>query len=271
MKYTSLAVAGILAATGTALAVPGTLFVHQFDGALGTAAGAADYAQGNPNQLVGPPDGPGGTEVAGLYGNALNRATGGRVQYETAGNYNVQRGTIEMWINYPSFQGFGGLWSTVNAGSATPGDVRMYVFNAGGGNYGFGGYMTDSAGAPGRWECENSVPAAIAAVNTWHHVAWCWDTAAATTSIYWDGQQLRNTPDVGVVNNYDGALPTQMHIGENQLGSAPFNGLIDSFRISDVVRYTGNFTPQSTPFASVPEPTGLAALAGAALVLRRRK
>lgn len=267
-----LAAAALACCTSLALADAGTLFVHQFDGPLGTPAGNADFAIGNHNQLAGPPDGPGGSHVAGLYGNALARsAPGGRVQFATGGNYNVQRGTIEMWINYPSFQSFAGLWGTVQGGSATPGDVRMYLYNAGSGNYGFGGYMTDAGGAAARWECENSVPGALAAVNTWHHVAWTWDTAAATTAIYWDGQQLRNTPDVGTVNVYDGALPAQMHIGENQLGSATFNGLIDSFRISDVVRYTGNFAPPSTPFASVPEPSGLA-LAGLAVggLFRRR-
>lgn len=258
---------------GATSAWAGTSFLHHFDAPTGTNAGDADFGGGSTVQRATPPDGPGGTIVAGgKFGTGLNRASGGRIQYDTAGNYYAQRGTIEMFINYPSVQGFGGLWSTVQGTSAGAGDIRMYIF-AGGGGAGFGGYMTDT---DSRWECETTagqfVTGADAAANTWHHVAWTWDTAAGTTAIYWDGIQRRSGPDFGTVNNYDGALPTQMHIGENQLGSATFNGLIDEFRISDQVLYTGNFAPPTAPFATpVPEPTSLSLLGLAALVAGRRR
>ena len=66
----------------------------------------------------------------GKWGNALSKSNGGRVEYATAGNYNVNKGTIEMWIKGPGIDDthFNGLWGTDT--SSGNGDIRMYIYNS---------------------------------------------------------------------------------------------------------------------------------------------
>ena len=63
----------------------------------------------------------------------IDRSTGGRVEYQTAGNYNVNKGTIEMWVKGDGVTGGGfvGLWGT-DTGSGS-GDIRMYIYDTGAG------------------------------------------------------------------------------------------------------------------------------------------
>jgi hypothetical protein len=251
------------------LALGSTLFLNHFDAPLGSGAGAADYAAGDPNQQIGSPNGPGGTIVsspAKFGAGSLDRTTGGRIEYQTTGNYNINVGTVEMWINSTVMStdtGFRGLWGT---DTSTGNDIRMYLYNTGSGRT-LGGYML--GGAP-FWEIEQPVPVGLLTDNTWHHVAWSWDLAAGTTATWWDGQLLRNTPDAGTVNPR-ALTATLMHIGENQAGSATWPGYIDEFRISDAVMYNmnGNFTPPNAPFV-VPEPASIGLLMTGMLLLARR-
>jgi hypothetical protein len=250
-----------------------TLFLNHFDSNLGGGAGTADYAVGDPTEQIGSPGGPGGTIVSSPaeFGNALQRnSPGGRVEYSTAGNWNPNVGTIEMWVNSATLtsNGFVGLWGT-DTGTGNGTDDRMYIYPVGGVET-LGAYMNGGGGT--FWECEMPIPTNLLTNNAWHSVAWEYDTTTGVTATFWDGQLLRNTPDSGVVNPHP-ATNTLFHIGENQSGSATFPGYIDEFRISDTVVYptNANYTPQIAPFA-VPEPGSLTLLgAGSLFVLRRRR
>lgn len=266
-----VAVCILLAVAGASASVlADTTFLHHFDGAVGSGAGTADYAVGSPNEQIGPPLGNGGTHVnGGKFGNALDRATGGRVEYATAGNYNVNKGTIEMWVKGSGVTGGGfvGLWgSDTSSGS---GDIRMYIYDTGAGRT-LGAYQLGAGGS--FWEIEQAIPAAGLDSTNWHHVAWSFDTNAGITATWWDGKLLRNTPDAGTVNPRTSFTGTLFHIGENQAGSAPWPGLIDEFRISDSLVYdtTRDFAVPTAPFA-VPEPASLSLIGGLALSATRRR
>jgi len=270
-KLCTLAALALTASPVLAAGVNNTLFLNHFDSPIAGGAGPADYANGDPAEQIGLPLGPGGTVSATnpKFGAAsLDRSTGGRVEYNTAGNFDASKGTIEMWVRGSGVTGGGfvGLWGT-DTGSGS-GDIRMYIYDTGAGRT-LGAYMNQ--GLSGTfWEIEQPIPLANLDSTNWHHVAWTYDTTAGTTATYWDGTQIRNTPDAGTVNPHP-ITNTLMHIGENQAGSATFPGFIDEFRISDNIRYTGNFTPPTAPFA-VPEPASLATvtLAGLAMIRRRR-
>lgn len=266
-----VAAAGISCCGSPALAV--TTFLHHLDvgNPINGGAGDADYAVGIPAEQILPPNGPGGATVAGgKFGNALDLSVGGRVEYQTAGNYDVNKGTIEMWVKGPGVvgSGFRGLWGTDTGSGA--GDIRMYIYDLGG-QRALGAYQAGAGGS--FWEIEQAIPANLLDDTNWHHVAWAYDTVAGLTATWWDGQLLRNTPDAGTVNPRTSFSGTLFHIGENQAGSARWPGLIDEFRISNKIVYDINnsFTPQTAPFA-VPEPSTvvLLGIGFAAVTLRRR-
>lgn len=270
---TRLALVAILAAAAPALA--GSTFIHNFDGTPGSGPGAAPFALGNPAQQTPPPVGNGGQIVASpaKFGQSLLRNNGtdvgGRITYATAGNYNVNLGTIEMFINSPNIRGGGfvGLWGTDTSSGA--GDIRMYIYDTGAGRT-LGAYQNGAGGT--FWEIEQVIPANLLTDNEWHHVAWAFDTNAGITATWWDGQLLRNTPDAGTVNPRTSFTGTRFHIGENQAGSAPFPGFIDEFRISDNVVYntTQNLVVPTAPFA-IPEPSSLGLLGMAVIPMIRRR
>ncbi len=273
-RFTAAAAALFTATVSYGAGFNNSLFIHHFDQVVSQGAGAADYANGDPAEQIGPPAGPGGTIVstpAKFGAGALDRTTGGRIEYNTAGNWDASKGTIEMWVNSSNLLagGFVGLWGTDT--SSGSGDIRMYVYDTGAGRT-LGAYMLGGTVGAGFWEIEQAIPPALLTNNEWHHVAWAYDTTAGTTATWWDGQLLRNTPDSGTVN-YHAPSNTLMHIGENQAGSAPWPGLIDEFRISDTVRYDmgGNFNPPTAPFP-IPEPGTLAVVSlGGLGMLRRRR
>lgn len=243
-----------------------TLFLHHFDDPGN--AGPASYSVGSPTQT-----GTGGTIVSGdQFGNALNRGTG-TVQYATAGNFNVNLGTIEMWIKGSGVTGGGfvGLWGTDTSSGA--GDIRMYIYDTGADRT-LVAYQLGGGGS--FWEIEQAIPVALLDSTNWHHVVWAFDTAAGKTATWWDGQLLRNTPDAGTVNPRTAFTGTRMNIGANQSGNAIFPGFIDEFRISDSIVYDMNqdFVRPSAPFdTATPEPTSVLLVAsGVALTrLRRRR
>ena len=253
LQFVLAIVLGIVWIASPAFAV--TTFINHFDvpnPSNNNGPGPADYALGSPNEVFGPPNAnhetdPGGQIVGGgKFGNALSRVGfPGRVEYATAGNYNVNKGTIEMWIKGPGVNDthFLGLWGTDTASGN--GDIRMYIYNSqvNDGLRTFGAYQQNAGGT--FWEIEEPIPADALDDTNWHHVAWAFDTNAGTTATWWDGQLLRNTPDQGLVNPRTTFNNTRFHIGENQAGSAPWPGLIDEFRISDSIVYdmNSNFTP----------------------------
>ena len=278
MKRGLLAIAlGVFASSAYGAPLNNTLFLHHFDGPIGSGADTADYANGDPTEQVPTPFGHGGQIVsspakfgAGALYRTDGSTIGGRVEYKTAGNYDPNLGTIEMWINSATLTtstGFDGLWGTVTGSGNT--DARMYIYSVGGVRT-LGAYQQNGGGA--FWEEEQAIPAALLTDNEWHHVAWAFDTANGKAATWWDGHLLRNTPDAGTISPRTTFNNTLFHIGENQNGSAAFPGYIDEFRISDKVQYdtTNSFTPPTAPFA-VPEPASLALLATAGLLMGRRR
>jgi hypothetical protein len=80
--------------------------------------------------------------------------------------------------------------------------------------------------------------------NQWHHVAGCRSISgsAVTLNLFWDGQL------VGTVTGTAAQIgsPSDLYLGSTEY--APTDGLggyIDEVRVSNTIRYTGSFTPQT--------------------------
>jgi hypothetical protein len=86
-------------------------------------------------------------------------------------------------------------------------------------------------------------------INTWYHVALT--KSGATLAIYQAGTACTSNISFGTMTS----AKTLFVSGTNYLGSWNnssnfFNGYIDEIRVSDVVRYTSNFTPPTSAFVN---------------------
>jgi hypothetical protein len=121
-------------------------------------------------------------------------------------------------------------------------------------------------GAPGAW---NALDAAVGTTaGEWQHIAITYDSNTLTKNLYVDGD-VAATHDVGISAN----VLRDLHIGSGQDDGNNFfwNGRLDDIGIWDEALSQAQV--QSVMMNGVPEPqvAGLVALAGATLLLRRRR
>lgn len=187
----------------------------------------------------------GGTVFTDETGKQTWSATGGAVtdtglqQFGTAslqctavGKYIVSSGnidltgvwTVECWILYNSMSATTHFHMSDNTNAN-----YLYYDNSGGQQVfaisGNAGVATWSQTAP--------------TTAVWHHVAFCSDGSA--TTCFYDGTKLTLSSGSGVINTN---LP--LRIGIPTGGTS--NLQIDELRISNVIRYSGNFTPSVSAF-----------------------
>ena len=92
----------------------------------------------------------------------------------------------------------------------------------------------------------------------YHHIAITYSKASSTLTMYIDGVNVNSgTVNIDADSIYYGSDAHDSsvnYIGLSSFTGNPpdpqFDGNIDEFRISDTVRYTGNFTPSSVPFTT---------------------
>lgn len=109
---------------------------------------------------------------------------------------------------------------------------------------GFSGNKVYAGDAASKWNLINGTNMLSVTVNEWVHWAFVWDGENLTS--YRNGTQFAQVAltTAPYQNN-----SFNMAIGDQRLNDHKyFNGYIEEFRISDVVRYTSDFTPQNEPF-----------------------
>lgn len=253
---------GALVVSTASAQVDNTLFLHHFDAPIGAAPADADYAAGTASTpLVGGViNGSGAKFGAGAY----DTTAGGRAHYiANDGNFDFSQGTVEFWIkkNAPWNDGvYRGFFGVHAAGVA---DFRIY--KDGSNRLGFYAHGATSANIFGAQLAVADPPAP----GQWHHIAVVWDSATDFKAIFLNGVDIGGDFG-GAVTTVTGTIPAQMTIGAVQSGSGGGGHLYDEFRISNIARYTSDFTPPTAPFV-VPEPgaLGLAGVLGAGLLARR--
>jgi hypothetical protein len=152
--------------------------------------------------------------------------------------------TIECWVN----------GSAAAFGSGVPMIAFDYGNSDASGTTGFflrvGPSQTNLTSGVSGWASGHynvSIPEA-----TWHHVAVV--SVAGEVTFYLDGVAQTNTSGGGTTLNWNtaGPVPAGFTIGYSPLWGGAGNtigvGWIDEFRVSNIARYTANFTPPTQPF-----------------------
>lgn len=233
----------IVITTGWALeADEQTLFMCRFDGSA-----VADFAVGSPHPegVVGLTEGKRGQALSaplGLvpYEQSVAPITTG-IQYDTAGNFDLKQGTIELWVR--SYSG---------VTEVTEQSPKLRYFVSSGkyttANHGFALLLSrfeqpEGAGYVLTWTRGNGSKETTWSVNgkvnwkpgEWHHVAVTY--SPTEDALYADGKL------VGKVTTGAGMdlIGEKVALGASIYHSHVCDSALDEVRFSDTVRYTGDF------------------------------
>ena len=141
--------------------------------------------------------------------------------------------TIELWWRY---EGEGDQILMVKRAGETANNVRLHVNKASG-----LGWLVSKGG---NWDVllkQDGLPAP--SEKTWHHLAMSWD--GTTYRLFLNGAVVWTVADTAPPDVTDAPLT----FGAGQGGGSPLHGYLDEIRISNVARYTSDFTPTG-PFAT---------------------
>lgn len=118
-------------------------------------------------------------------------------------------------------------------------------------NYGDGGYVlfqTNSDNSKSSYLPTIGIPPEDAIINEWKHYAFTRDTGSSTVSVYINGSKVGN---INYPDSIGGDMTVYISSTADYNGSASASKYIDEYAIFNYMKYTGNFTPPSEPYADV--------------------
>ncbi|MCS7274987.1 MAG: putative Ig domain-containing protein [Candidatus Bipolaricaulota bacterium] len=248
---------GIPSQAGT---VQVTVRARDSSGAFENQTFALTVAQGS----VGPSS---GSYSLRFYGNGVNDIDRVKIQIDPhkPADVGATDFTIEFWMKANSGENTGTVTCNTNDGWITgniiidrdiwgPGDYGDFGISLNNGKIAFG----VSYGNSGNTICGN-----ISVTNgQWHHVAVTRQYSTGQLCIFVNGQQdvcgpgnVGSNRDVSYRDGRSTSYPNSdpfLVLGAEKHDAGPaypsYKGWLDELRISNVRRYTGNFTPPSVPF-----------------------
>lgn len=223
-----------------------TLFLAHFDG---TAAADSSVGSPRPEGVAGFTEGHSGQALSAPLGllpfaQSVAPITTG-VQYPTDGNFNLQQGTLEMWVRL-----YSGIIDTTEKSPKL-----RYLMSSGKFTtelHGFALVLSHFGGKPGEaysliWSRQNGNAAEkiwSVSVNPqwqpgeWHHVAATY--SPQEDRLFVDGKQVGQVQTGQPMD----LIEDHFAVGANIYHGHVCDCAIDEVRISDNVRYAGDFTPQ---------------------------
>jgi hypothetical protein len=156
--------------------------------------------------------------------------TGDYVQVSSNSDFTFGTGnfTVEGWIRVTNLGSLRIIWNNQN----TSNNFNLYVQTNGSLNMYVGGSQ------------RSSISGEIV-TNTWYHIAAVRN--GGTTTVYKNGNSV-----LTFTVSYDATGLGNPTLGSDGGTGNSFNGYIDEFRVSNIARYTANFTAPTQPFVNDP-------------------
>ena len=178
-----------------------------------------------------------GTFGSATYGNQIE------IQKDTELDIGDGNLTVECWFNSPRTSGYQSILGQEFYNNYTSNKVSFNFYLNSDGIYLWNresGSAEQKFGVTGLW-----------VASTWNHVAWVREgTGSNENKIYLNGSLVGSA----FTNNVTYSSEQKYHIGGNfysqvSFGQYPFSGHISNLRMSNIARYTANFTPPTSEFA----------------------
>jgi len=177
-----------------------------------------------------------GTVGSATYGNQIEIQKDSELDI---GNGNL---TVECWFNSPQISGYQSILGQEFYNNFTSNKVSFNFYLNSDGIYLWNresGSAEQKFGVTGLW-----------VASTWNHVAWVREgTGSNENKIYLNGSLVGSA----FTNNVTYSSEQKYHIGGNfysqtAYGQYPYKGHISNLRMSNIARYTANFTPPTSEF-----------------------
>lgn len=153
--------------------------------------------------------------------------------------------TLEYWVYVPSFSPWSGTWT--GAGNHNGAGIDYWtIFPGANGVLSFYAYPVATY----------STPTSSIAANTWTHVAVSvqYSSPNITFRMFVNGvaQSINGggTTVTNTASSYQSASGTGFSIGQRSTGTNSNSFYVDDLRVSNIARYTSNFTPPTSPFTN---------------------
>ena len=147
--------------------------------------------------------------------------------------------TVEFWFRLPNLTERRGFFGQYSSGATGRTDAEF--INDDGGYVSFFQPPGSSFSESYRIKSNSTISA-----NTWHHCAITRDYGGNGHTMYIDGVAQTDT----IADHSGTTQQIPLEIFSPQLGTVSTDYYMDEFRVSDIVRYTANFTPSTTPFVN---------------------
>jgi hypothetical protein len=170
-----------------------------------------------------------------------NTRTSSNITYSGTGIDNLLESdaTVEFWMNFKPETVDGTNFVPIAKRGSAPGTGWWITVPDNNAVYVNVGCSTTSA--------QRSTSANAVTRNEWTHIALTWNAATKTPGIFINGVSQSLTGN-NCVGNYNGDAGNTFYVGRDNESGQHFRGDIDELRVSNTIRYTENFTPQTTPF-----------------------
>ena len=183
-----------------------------------------------------------GSTFLGTFGSATY---GNQIEIQKDAELDIGNGnlTVECWFNSPLTSGYQSILGQEFYNNFTSNKISFNFYLNSDGIYLWNrenGSASQKFGVTGLW-----------VASTWNHVAWVREgTGSDENKIYLNGSLVGSA----FTNDVTYSSEQKYHIGGNfysqvAFGQYPFSGHISNLRMSNIARYTANFTPPTSEFA----------------------
>jgi len=170
--------------------------------------------------------------ASSMYSNAASDCV--KAPAHSAFNFGTGDFTVEFWIRPTSTGGNKWYFEMYNGSNTSYNNLSFYHEST--------SYIRSNFSTHGS-NYNLAAPSGYDTVNVWHHYAFV--RYGTKIQVYIDGTALAEYLPIGTNSMFTAGNPSIVLAGRGETGGQSMTGYYDEFKVSNIARYTSNFTPSS--------------------------